>query len=95
MARSTRPGAAPIDITEECDRILPVIEAAVAAGATVSVDTRRAVTMRAAIDHGAAIVNDVTALDGDPDSPDTVAETGAEVILMHMRGKPPNHAGCP
>lgn len=92
---STRPGAAPVDITEECDRILPVIEAAVAAGATVSVDTRRAETMLAAIDHGAAIVNDVTALDGDPDSLDAVAGTGAAVILMHMQGKPETMQDAP
>ena len=72
-----------------------MIEAAVAAGATVSVDTRRAETMRAAIDHGAAIVNDVTALDGDPDSLDAVAETGAEVNPYAHAGEARNHAGCP
>ena len=85
---STRPGAAPIGTAEECDRILPVIEAAVAAGTTVSVDTRRAETMRAALGAGASIVNDVTALNGDAAALEAVAGTDASVVLMHMQGTP-------
>ena len=85
---STRPGAATIGAAEECDRILPVIETAVVAGTTVSVDTRRAETMRAALGAGASIVNDVTALNGDAAALEAVAGTDASVILMHMQGTP-------
>ncbi|MGB0631362.1 MAG: dihydropteroate synthase [Alphaproteobacteria bacterium] len=92
---STRPGAAAIGVAEECDRILPVIEAAVAAGMTVSVDTRRAETMLAAVDAGASIVNDVTALTGDPGSLEAVAATEAAVILMHMQGTPETMQDAP
>tara|TARA_B100000700_G_C15056588_1_gene863123 strand:+ start:3844 stop:4920 length:1077 start_codon:yes stop_codon:yes gene_type:complete len=87
---STRPGAAPVGVKEECKRILPVIEAAVAAGVTVSVDTRHAETMRVAIEAGAKIVNDITALTDDDTALKTVAESGVSVILMHMQGKPEN-----
>ncbi len=85
---STRPGAAAVSIEEEQARILPVIAALARAGATISVDTRNAATMRAAIDAGAAIVNDVTALRHDPAAAAVVAAAGARVILMHMRGTP-------
>ena len=85
---STRPGADPLSVGEEISRIVPVVEAAVAAGVTVSVDTRHSAVMTAAIDAGAAIVNDVTALTGDPASLGVVAETGVSVVLMHMQGTP-------
>jgi dihydropteroate synthase len=85
---STRPGAAPVGAQEECERILPVVEAAVAAGATVSVDSRHAETMRAAINAGATIVNDITTLTYDRAALRTAAETDVSVILMHMQGKP-------
>jgi dihydropteroate synthase len=85
---STRPGAAPVSIGEETDRVLPVVEALAKDGALVSIDTRRAVVMRAALAAGARIVNDVTALDGDPDSLGVVARSGAAVVLMHMQGEP-------
>jgi len=85
---STRPGAAPMTVAEEIARVVPVIEAAVAAGITVSVDTRRAAVMTAAIEAGAAIVNDITALAGDPAAMETVADSGISVILMHMQGSP-------
>ncbi|MEE2997918.1 MAG: dihydropteroate synthase [Pseudomonadota bacterium] len=85
---STRPGAVPVGVQEECDRILPVVEATAAAGITVSVDTRHAETMRAAIAAGATIINDITAFTYDRAALRTVAETGASVILMHMQGKP-------
>jgi dihydropteroate synthase len=84
---STRPGAEPVPPEEEQRRILPVI-AALAPGGPVSVDTRHAATMRAALAAGARIVNDVTALRHDPDAARVVAEAGAPVILMHMRGEP-------
>lgn len=85
---STRPGAAPVSIEEELSRVLPVIEALAADGHKVSVDTRHATVMDAAIGAGAAIVNDVTALTGDPDSASVVADSDVSVVLMHMLGEP-------
>jgi dihydropteroate synthase len=84
---STRPGAAPVPPEEEQRRILPVIRA-LAPGGPVSVDTRNAATMRAALAAGAAIVNDVSGLAHDPDAAAVVAEAGCPAILMHMRGTP-------
>ena len=85
---STRPGAAPVTPEQELQRILPVVETLAAEGAVVSVDTRNASTMRAAMEAGATISNDVTALTHDPDSLPAVAETGAHVVLMHMKKDP-------
>ena len=85
---STRPGAVPVSPAEEQRRILPVIAALAARGVAVSVDTRHAGTMRAALDAGARIVNDVTALAHDPAAAGVVAAARAPVVLMHMRGTP-------
>jgi len=85
---STRPGAEPMTVADEIARVVPVIEAAVAAGITVSVDTRRAPVMTAAIDAGVAIVNDITALAGDPGAMETIAKSSVSAILMHMQGTP-------
>ncbi len=85
---STRPGAAPLDNDAEIARVVPVIDALAKDGAVISVDTRHAPVMRAAIAAGARIVNDITALTGDADSLSVVAETGAAVVLMHMQGEP-------
>jgi dihydropteroate synthase len=85
---STRPGAQPVGPDMEQERILPVIRALAAAGLIVSVDTRHAATMRAALDAGARIVNDVSALTHDPLARAVVAETACPVVLMHMRGTP-------
>lgn len=85
---STRPGSEPISTDEECRRILPVIEGLAGAGALISVDTRHAEVMRRAIEAGARIVNDVTALRGDPASAGVCAETGVDIVLMHMQGEP-------
>ncbi|NYZ13575.1 dihydropteroate synthase [Azospirillum sp. RWY-5-1] len=85
---STRPGAAPVPPEEEEARILPVIRALAGEGAVVSVDTRHARVMRAAVAAGAAVVNDISGLTGDPGSLRAVAETGAPVVLMHMLGEP-------
>ncbi|MEE8333768.1 MAG: dihydropteroate synthase [Alphaproteobacteria bacterium] len=84
---STRPGSTPVPEDVECDRVLPVIEALAAAGAVVSVDTYRPVVMRRALDAGAAIINDVTALAA-PGAVGLVAESGAAAVLMHMLGDP-------
>jgi dihydropteroate synthase len=85
---STRPGATPVTEAEEIARVVPVVGGLAAAGAPVSIDTRRPAVMEAAIANGARIVNDVTALTGDPRSCRLIAETGASVILMHMQGEP-------
>jgi len=85
---STRPGAEPVSVTEEMDRVLPVIEGLAGEGALVSIDSRRAAVMRGAVAAGARIVNDVTALTGDADALATVAATDADVVLMHMQGEP-------
>ena len=85
---STRPGARPVSVEEERARVVPVIEGLGRLGALVSIDTRRAPVMRAAIDAGAKIINDITALTGDPDSLGLAAESGLPVVLMHMQGEP-------
>jgi len=85
---STRPGAAPVSPHEEQARVLPVIRGLAPAGLRISIDTRNAATMAAALDAGAAIVNDVSGLSHDPASAALVAARGCPVILMHMRGDP-------
>jgi dihydropteroate synthase len=85
---STRPGAAPVTPEVEGARVLPVIRGLAARGVPVSVDTRNAATMAAAMDAGARIVNDVSALTHDPAAAALVAARGCPVILMHMRGVP-------
>ena len=84
---STRPGAAPVSVEEEKQRVLPVIAALAAAGHVVSVDTRKPEVMRTALDAGAVMVNDVTALRA-PGALDIVARSDAAVCLMHMQGEP-------
>jgi dihydropteroate synthase len=85
---STRPGAQPVTVEEEISRIKPVVQALAGEGFTVSIDTRRALVMASAIEAGASIVNDVTALTGDPDSLALASDSGLPVILMHMQGEP-------
>jgi dihydropteroate synthase len=85
---STRPGAEPVSAEEELRRVLPVVEGVADAGAQVSIDTSKASVARACIDAGATLVNDVSALRGDPEMAALVAESGAECCLMHMRGEP-------
>ncbi len=84
----TRPGAHPIDPAEEIRRTIPVIRALATAGVRVSIDTRNAATMEAALDAGAAIVNDVSALAHDPAAAPLLAARRVPVVLMHMRGTP-------
>ncbi len=85
---STRPGAAPVPPDEEQRRILPVVAALANAGALISVDTRNAATMAAALDAGAAIINDVSALAHDPAAARLMVDRRCPVMLMHMRGTP-------
>ncbi len=85
---STRPGADPVEAEEELRRVVPVIEGLSGGDAEVSVDTSKAVVAAAALDAGAGIVNDVTALRGDPEMAALCAERGVTVVLMHMLGEP-------
>ena len=85
---STRPGAEPVGTEEELRRVIPVIHGLVAADCHVSVDTSKARVAEAALDAGAEIVNDVTAMRGDPEMAALCAERGATVVLMHMLGEP-------
>ena len=85
---STRPGAGAVDVDEELRRVLPVIEALAASGAIISIDTRRAAVMRRAVAAGARIINDVTALTGDPQAEQAAADSEASIVLMHMQGDP-------
>jgi len=85
---STRPGATPVAEAEELKRVIPVIEALSAKGVRTSVDTSKAEVMRRAVAAGASMVNDVSALSGDPESLAVAAAAGVDVCLMHMRGVP-------
>ncbi|MBT9567064.1 MAG: dihydropteroate synthase [Thiobacillus sp.] len=86
---STRPGAEPVPVEEEMARVLPVIEAVAGRGCVVSIDSKKPEVMRAALEAGAVIVNDVMALRA-PGALDVVAASGAAVCLMHMQGDPRN-----
>ena len=87
---STRPGAEPVSEQEELRRVLPVLEGIARAdlGAQVSIDTSKAAVAAAAIEAGATLVNDVTALRGDAAMAGLVAARGVECCLMHMLGEP-------
>jgi len=87
-AESTRPGAEPVPTDEEWRRLEPVLERITELPVPISVDTRRVATARRALEAGAAIVNDVSGLSSDPALAGLVAETGAGLVLMHMRGTP-------
>ena len=83
---STRPGAVRIGAQEELDRVLPVVAGLTAAGVAVSVDTTRAAVAQAAVEHGAVIVNDVSAGTADPEMAALIARTGVVYVAMHSRG---------
>jgi dihydropteroate synthase len=85
---STRPGAEPVAAATELERTVPVVGELARSGARVSIDTSKAAVAGAALAAGAGIVNDVTALRGDPELASLCAERGCEVVLMHMRGSP-------
>jgi dihydropteroate synthase len=88
-AESSRPGAEPVPEAEELRRLIPVVqEVCRRVPVPVSVDTVKAAVARAAIGAGAAIVNDISACTADPAMPEVVAESGAGLVLMHMRGTP-------
>jgi dihydropteroate synthase len=83
---STRPSAEPVSLDEELRRVVPVLEGL--QGLPVSIDTAKADVARRALGLGAEFVNDVTALRGDPELAEVVAEADAYVCLMHMQGEP-------
>ncbi len=87
---STRPGAGAVPAEEELRRVIPVIDGLIAAGirARLSIDTSKAAVASAALAAGATLVNDVTALRGDPGMAGVVADAGAGCCLMHMLGDP-------
>ena len=86
---STRPGSDPVPLAEELRRVLPVVKAVAAELAVpISVDTTRPEVARAALAAGAAIVNDITGLSGDPNMARVIADADAGVVLMHMQGLP-------
>jgi dihydropteroate synthase len=83
---STRPGSEGVSADEELRRVEPVLERL--RGVPVSIDTSKAAVARRALDLGASLVNDVTALRGDPDLAGVIADSSAYVCLMHMLGEP-------
>jgi len=84
---STRPGAEPVPLGEELDRVLPVIEALAGEGVPLSIDTYKPEVMRLAVSAGASLINDVFGL-RQPGALDAAAQTDAAVCLMHMQGTP-------
>ena len=88
---STRPGAEPVAIDEEMNRVLPVIKAVRTAlpDVGISIDTRRASVAKAALDFGADLVNDVSSL-SDPNMVDVIIENKCPICIMHMQGLPEN-----
>ncbi|MBD3380522.1 MAG: dihydropteroate synthase [Candidatus Omnitrophica bacterium] len=86
---STRPGALPVKVSEELERVVPVIKAIKKElGAVISVDTYKSGVARAALDEGADLVNDISGLNADPSMAGVIAHSGAACILMHMKGTP-------
>jgi dihydropteroate synthase len=91
---STRPGAEPVAVEEELARVVPVLEA-VGGDLPVSIDTSKAEVARRAIELGAELVNDVTALRGDPELATVVAKHDAYLCLVHMQGEPRTMQAAP
>jgi dihydropteroate synthase len=91
---STRPGAAPVDADAEIARVVPIAAELAAAGIAVSVDTMKPAVMRAAIAVGAAMINDVRALQ-EPGALEALAGSDAAVCLMHMQGEPRSMQAAP
>lgn len=92
---STRPGAEPVPLEEELRRVIPVIEGLRGCGAMLSIDTRHATVMKAALEQGAGMVNDVSALTHDQNALDVIASTHCYVCLMHMKGDPRSMQDAP
>ena len=85
---STRPRSVAVPVEEEISRVVPVVEALARDGILVSIDTRKAAVMQAAVDAGARLINDISALRHDPGSLATAGASGLPVVLMHIQGEP-------
>jgi dihydropteroate synthase len=85
---STRPGAQAVSAEAELRRVLPVLEGLSGVSVPVSIDTSKAAVAEAALEAGAGLVNDVTALRADPELAAVCAARGCDVVLMHMKGSP-------
>jgi dihydropteroate synthase len=87
---STRPGAAPVSLSEELDRVLPVVEALHQRWPSqiLSIDTQKAEVARRALASGAGLINDISALRQDPEMASVIADAGCAIVLMHMQGTP-------
>lgn len=95
-AESSRPGAEPVDEQEELRRLMPVLEEVCKrVSVPISVDTTKAIVAQRALDAGAAIINDISALRFDPRMGEVVARAGAGLVLMHMQGKPKDMQRAP
>ncbi len=93
---STKPGVSPTTVDEECRRVLPVIEqVAKRTSLPLSIDTSKAEVAKRALDAGVNMINDVTALRGDPEMASVIAQSGAGIILMHMQGTPQDMQDAP
>ena len=92
---STRPGASTVWEGDEIERVLPVVKQLAAGGTAVSIDTRKAGVMSAALGSGAGMINDVSALTWDPQSAEVVAKAGVPIVLMHHRGDPATMQDAP
>ena len=92
---STRPGAEPVTAAEERRRVEPVIRALATDGTPISIDSRKTEVMAAALDAGATVVNDVSALSHDPAALDLVAARATPVVLMHAQGDPRTMQAAP
>ena len=93
---STRPGAEAVGVEEELRRVVPVIrDLRKRSNVLISIDTSKAAVAAAAVEAGADIINDVTALLGDPEMPEVAVRSGAGVVLMHMQGEPRTMQKCP
>jgi len=93
---STRPGAEPVALERELERVVPVVEALARRTAVpLSVDTSKAEVARRCLECGASIINDVTALGGDADMAAVVRASGAAIVLMHMQGTPATMQAAP
>lgn len=94
-AESSRPGAEPLSAAEELERLAPVLEALAGVDTPLSVDTYHAETAGVALAHGATMINDITALRGDPALADVVAQAECDYVLMHMAGTPQSMQKAP
>jgi dihydropteroate synthase len=86
---SSRPGSHPVSLEEELDRVVPIVaKLAGRVRVPISIDTTKAEVARQCLDHGASVINDISALRNDPEMGDVVSRCGAGLILMHMQGIP-------